>query len=246
MERYAIFLCAGRSQRFGEGDKCLALIRGKPILSYAFEAFVRTGIFDRYIFVHRDNTQKNILEKYFQDRILGNILSRVRWVLGGENRTNSVFNGLQLIREQLSSDAFVFIHDGARPLISSQNILRINGALSKECGVILAHRTTDTILLATAKDHVPFPPIADKIVFSKEQRQYCDRGKLWAIETPQAFYFPEIFKDYEQAHALQRSFSDDSSLFSGEIRILESKDFNPKITFVEDLEPVNTRLVFSE
>jgi 2-C-methyl-D-erythritol 4-phosphate cytidylyltransferase len=199
-------------------------------------AFAGAGIFDRYIFVHRDDGQKNTLETHFKSQFSADILSAVRWVRGGENRTNSVFNGLQLIGEQLSPEAFVFIHDGARPLISTQNILRINGALSEEYGVVLAHRTTDTILLTAAETRISGPNPTDPI--PRDRRQYCGRDGLWIIETPQAFYFPKIFQDHRWAHDLQLQFSDDSSLFSGAIKIIESHDFNPKITFSGDLEYV--------
>jgi 2-C-methyl-D-erythritol 4-phosphate cytidylyltransferase len=231
MKRYAIILIAGQSQRFGIGDKCLALVHGKPIVAYSFEAFRRTEIFDRYLFVYRDITQKEILEKFFQNDYSAEIRSQITWVSGGEERAFSVDNALLVIHSQFSTEAFVFIHDGARPLITAENILSINGLLSMEHGVVLAHRATDTMVEADIDGDID-----EKNITTKDQRKYLERTKLWALETPQAFYFPKIFKDYRAALQSKQRFTDDSSAFSGTIKILENKNSNLKITAPQDLE----------
>ncbi|MDR2812825.1 MAG: 2-C-methyl-D-erythritol 4-phosphate cytidylyltransferase [Puniceicoccales bacterium] len=227
MRRYAIILIAGQSQRFGTGDKCLSLIHGKPVALYAFETFRRTNIFDRYFFVYRDDLQKQALEKFFQNYYPAAVLSPITWVPGGEERVFSVYHALQVIYKQFSMEAFVFIHDGARPLITPDNIHALNASLSLERGVVLAHRVTDTIMATDAPGDS-----------TKNQRHYLEREKLWALETPQAFYFPTIFEDYKTVgHP-----TDDSSLFSGTIKILENKNLNLKITAPRDLELVQSKL----
>jgi 2-C-methyl-D-erythritol 4-phosphate cytidylyltransferase len=68
------------------------------------------------------------------------------------------------------------------------------------------------------------------------QRNYPIRETLWALETPQAFYFSTIFEDYKTAIRLERHLTDDSSAFSGTIKILENSDLNLKITVPRDLK----------
>jgi 2-C-methyl-D-erythritol 4-phosphate cytidylyltransferase len=242
MQRYAIILMAGRSQRFGEGDKCLVLVGGQPIAFYALEAFRQAGNFDRYLLVYRGESQKNLFENFIKKNYSAGELAKIVWVRGGSERMFSVFNALEYVHGQLRTDAFVFIHDGARPMITAEQILAIDGLLSPEWGVVLGHRATDTTI-ATAAENNPETDCKNPIgtahppfTISAQQRQYLRRDALWGLETPQAFYFPVIFKDYGAAIHSRRHFTDDSSIFSGTIKILENNHPNLKITAQQDLE----------
>jgi 2-C-methyl-D-erythritol 4-phosphate cytidylyltransferase len=235
MRRYAIILIAGQSQRFGKGDKCLSSVHGKPIAFYSFETFRRTNIFDHYFFVHRDDPQKQALEKFFQNYYPAEVLLPITWIPGGSERMFSVHHALQVIHGQFSPEAFVFIHDGARPLTTRGNIYELNDSLSVERGVVLAHRVTDTIMTTDVSSGSNDTIVGDR-------RQYLKRSTLWALETPQVFYFPAIFKAYEAAILAQSHGTDDSSLFSGPIKILENRNSNLKITTLQDLKLVQSRL----
>jgi 2-C-methyl-D-erythritol 4-phosphate cytidylyltransferase len=249
MERYAIILMAGRSRRFGGEDKCLAAIDSRPIVSYSFEAFHGTEIFDRYFFVHRDAAQRESLEKFFKNFYSAETLSRVAWIPGGQERALSVYGALKAIHEQFSTEAFVFIHDGARPLIRAEHILRMNALLSWEWGIVLGHRATDTMVSITPKSGNTAAKNSDSQwgkdpgqnplsveVAEMAQRHYPIREMLWVLETPQAFYFPAIFEDYKAAIRSGRHLTDDSSVFSGTIKFLKNDDLNLKITTSRDLE----------
>ncbi|MDR3317464.1 MAG: 2-C-methyl-D-erythritol 4-phosphate cytidylyltransferase [Puniceicoccales bacterium] len=248
MQRYAILLMGGRSQRFMQGDKCLTPIDGKPAFYYAFESFRKTRIFDHYIFVHRNESQKNILEKFLNNHYSPETLASIIWVLGGEERIFSVYNALQAIDKQLPAEAFVFIHDGARPMITVENIVKINKLVSIKWGVVLGHRLVDTTI-AIETSHNSYIKNETSLmedneanrssmvyIVEKAQRQYPQRDKLWALETPQAFYFPPLLTDYKAAIRSQRPFTDDSSISSGPIKILENSTWNLKITSPHDLE----------
>jgi 2-C-methyl-D-erythritol 4-phosphate cytidylyltransferase len=248
MQRYAIILMAGRSRRFGGEDKCLATINSKPIVSYSFEAFRKTEIFDRYFFVYRDTFQRKSLETFF--RHSEETLSQITWIPGGQERALSVYGALETIHKQFSTEAFVFIHDGARPLVTAEHILSMNALLSREWGVVLGHRVTDTMVTiipknddATVKNddfHWAKGPVQKALstaeITEMTQRHYPNRETLWALETPQAFYFPAIFDDYKGAIRSERHLTDDSSVFLGTIKFLENSDLNLKITTSQDLE----------
>jgi 2-C-methyl-D-erythritol 4-phosphate cytidylyltransferase len=236
MERYAIILMAGRSRRFGGEDKCLATIDGKPIVFYSFEAFRNARIFDRYFFVYRDLIQREKLEIFLKNHYSAEILSQVTWIPGGQERALSVYGALEAIHRQFTTEAFVFIHDGARPLVTAEHILSVNALLSKDCGIVLGHRLSDTVVAVSQKNGNNItqksPPNVE--VSGMGQRSYPIRETLWALETPQAFYFPAIFEDYKAAIRLGRHWTDDSSVFSGTIKFLENRDLNPKITVPQD------------
>jgi 2-C-methyl-D-erythritol 4-phosphate cytidylyltransferase len=231
MQRYAIILFAGQSQRFGKGDKCLVRVCGNPIAFYSFETFRRADIFGHYFFVHRDDSQKQVLENFFKDRYPPEVLSQITWILGGEERMFSVHGALQVIHKQFSEEAFVFIHDGARPTITVENIHNLNASLSMEQGAVLAHRATDTIMAVDMAEDID-----EKDITTRNQRRYLERTKLWVIETPQAFYFSQLFKDYCTALWSKRWFTDDSSVFSGTIKLIKNHSRNLKITYPQDID----------
>ncbi|MDR2371883.1 MAG: 2-C-methyl-D-erythritol 4-phosphate cytidylyltransferase [Puniceicoccales bacterium] len=246
MQRYAIILIAGRSRRFGGEDKCLATINGKPIVSYSFEAFRRAEIFDRYFFVYRDAAQRERLETFFKGCYSAETLAHITWIPGGQERALSVYGALEAIHEQL--EAFVFIHDGARPLVTAEHILAINALLSRERGVVLGHRATDTMVTIIPKSdnaknsdsHWAEDSVQNALstveVTERMQRHYPIRETLWALETPQAFYLPVIFEDYKTAIRSGNHPTDDSSVFSGMIKFLENDTLNLKITTFQDLK----------
>jgi 2-C-methyl-D-erythritol 4-phosphate cytidylyltransferase len=242
MQRYAIILMAGQSRRFGRSDKCLVSVRGQPLVFYALEAFCQAKNFDRYLLVYRDESQKNFFENFVKKNYSAVELAKIVWVAGGPERMFSVFNALEFVHERLRADAFIFIHDGARPMLTAAQILAIDALLSPKCGVTLGHRATDTIIAATAGNDPeidcknPITTAQPPFTISAQQRQYLRRDTLWVLETPQAFYFPAIFRDYGAAIHSQQHFNDDSSDFSGTIKILENNRPNLKITSPQDLE----------
>jgi 2-C-methyl-D-erythritol 4-phosphate cytidylyltransferase len=232
---------AGQSQRFGGSDKCLASVHGQPLIFYALEAFCQAENFNRHLLVYRDASQKKIFENFVKKNYSAGDLAKISWIAGGSERMFSVFNALEFVHRRLRADAFVFIHDGARPMITAKQISAIDALLSPKWGVVLGHRATDTTIAATAEND----PETDRknsvttqppLTISAQQRQYLRRDALWALETPQAFYFPAIFRDYSAAIHSQRHFTDDSSVFSGTIKILENNRPNLKITAQQDLE----------
>jgi 2-C-methyl-D-erythritol 4-phosphate cytidylyltransferase len=250
IKRYAIIMMGGQSIRFGQGDKCLALIQDKTVAAYSFAAFNRTEIFNHYFIVYGNDTQKDAFGKNLKSHISTDILAQISWIQGGQERTLSVWNALTFIHKNCDPEAFVFIHDGARPMITAKDILTINELLSTEYGIVLAHRVTDTTVSVTfendeqnvvSKKMEPIDTLNKALghpicTTSKTQRIYLRRGDLWALETPQVFYFPDIFRDYHRIIDSGQYRTDDSSIYSGPIHFLENDHLNLKITSAHDLE----------
>ena len=221
MPHYAIILIAGTSQRWGSGDKCLLNIGETPIAIYSLRAFISSGLFERYFFVYRDDEQRFLLQTYIEQHFPEH-MNAISWVCGGATRHHSVFRALQHITEH---ESYVFIHDGARPLLNVENLHRLDQALSPESGATLAHRVTDTILETDD---------------TSTQRNYLQRDRLWAVETPQAFYFPRLFEDYLRIMGQrEQNYTDDTSIYSGPVKLIENRHLNPKLTYPRDLALIN-------
>ena len=119
----AIIVAAGSSQRMGF-DKLFALLGEKPVIAHTLDAFERAECVDEIILVGRDD---RLIE--LQELVRRAELKKVRHVVsGGVHRQDSVRAGLNL----LAPDArYVAVHDAARPLITSEQIARVFGGLSR-------------------------------------------------------------------------------------------------------------------
>jgi 2-C-methyl-D-erythritol 4-phosphate cytidylyltransferase len=204
----AIIVAAGSSARMGDfGDKIFTDLCGKPVLQYSLEAFDKAESIDEIIVV----TNKESYYKKFHSLKLAKI---VDIVAGGADRARSVQNGLSAIK---SESGTVAIHDGARPLITSELIDRVVA----NCPAIPAIAIHDTV----------------KIVKNGYIESTPDRNMLFAAQTPQVF----DLKTYREAvgNAALGIPTDDSTFMEKigvRVKIIEGDYRNIKITTKEDLK----------
>ena len=117
MDKYTIIVAGGRGLRM-ESDipKQFLLLAGKPVLMHTLEAF-RSAIEGIQIILvlpsDQMETWESLVSKYAFE-----IDHRI--VEGGETRFDSVKNGLVFVSE----NGLVAIHDGVRPLVSKDVIIR--------------------------------------------------------------------------------------------------------------------------
>jgi 2-C-methyl-D-erythritol 4-phosphate cytidylyltransferase len=127
-------------------------------------------------------------------------------VAGGATRSESVRNALAAAPEA----TVVVVHDAARPLVTGELVRRCIEALEGFDGAIAAAPVTDTIKEVEGVRVVHTP----------------ERGRLWAVQTPQVF----------RADALRRAggeATDDAALveaIGGSVRIVEAPRENLKVT----------------
>jgi 2-C-methyl-D-erythritol 2,4-cyclodiphosphate synthase/2-C-methyl-D-erythritol 4-phosphate cytidylyltransferase len=141
-------------------------------------------------------------------------------VAGGETRQDSVRNGLA---ELSPESGVVVIHDGARPFVTPQIIASSIDAALADQAAIAAVPVTDTI-----KSSLDGRFVASTL----------DRGKLYAVQTPQTFRKSLIQSAYESAYADCCYGTDDASLVERlgvPVRIVEGAYDNIKVTTPTDL-----------
>lgn len=111
----AIVLAGGSGKRMNSDiPKQYLMLAGKPVIYYSLKAFQDNSHIDNIILV----TAEEYID-YAKENILDKTLSKVSMVVqGGMERYDSVYKGLQCIKEP----GYVFIHDGARPCISQKLI----------------------------------------------------------------------------------------------------------------------------
>lgn len=215
----AIVLAAGQGKRMGSKvQKQYLEIYGKPVLFYSLNVFQQSELIDEIILVVGENQeefcQKEIVNKYNFDKV-------VKIVEGGAERYHSVWNGLQQVEE-----GYVFIHDGARPFVTEEILLRAYETVCVEKACVVGMPVKDTI------------KIVDKNVFAKETP---NRSYVWMVQTPQVFEYALVKKAYAllmQQDSVQ--VTDDAmvveTMLGTKVKLVEGAYENIKITTPEDLK----------
>jgi len=141
-------------------------------------------------------------------------------VTGGATRSESVRIGLAHV--PLGYDAIV-IHDAARPLVPPSLFGACVSALREADGAVAAARVVDTVKEATDDGTVV---------------RTLDRGRLWAIQTPQAFRRSVLERALDVDDAVLAAATDDASLverLGGRVVVVEAPASNFKVTTAHDL-----------
>jgi 2-C-methyl-D-erythritol 4-phosphate cytidylyltransferase len=143
-----------------------------------------------------------------------------RFVIGGTERQDSVWNGL----EALSVTAeIVAIQDGARPCTTEELIAASIAAARESGAAVAAQPVTDTI-----KETADGKTIARNV----------DRSKLWSVQTPQTFRVEVIRRALLEVRTRQLHVTDDTAaceLIGQPVRLVSSAAPNPKVTLPADL-----------
>ncbi len=215
----AIIVAAGSSQRMGF-DKLFADLAGRPVVAWSVAAFQACPEVTDILLVTRPDKAADF--RALADR---EGWTKLRAILpGGAQRHFSVWNGLQAIPAPDDSTAFVAVHDGARPLVTPGTISRCL-ALAREQGAACCAA-----------------PVSDTLKRADDQRRIVggvDRTGLWAMQTPQIFSLPALLRAYRAVIAAGDHVTDETSALErlGEpVTLLNSGDFNLKITYPQDLE----------
>lgn len=157
--------------------------------------------------------------------------------MGGAERAQSVLMGLQWLVAQGHEQAWVLVHDAARPCVKVDDIARLCEQVieHKAVGGILAVPVADTLKQASlaegADTGVALSPLT-------EIQRTVDRRLLWQAQTPQLFPVIVLKQALEQALAAGHSVTDESSaleLLGFHPLIVEGRSDNIKVTRPDDL-----------
>lgn len=199
-------------------NKQYLLLDGRPILARTLQLFQDAAFIDEvYPIVPADEVdfcQREVIDRYGLDKVKGIIT-------GGAERQNSVLNGLRAL-DGCDGDDIVVIHDGVRPFVPPEVILRSVESAMAYAGAVVAVPVKDTVKSVRDGFAVETPP----------------RESLWLAQTPQTFRYGVIRSAHERAEAEGFLGTDDASLLErlGEKVHLVMGDYrNIKITTPEDM-----------
>ena len=164
-----ILLCAGSGKRTGlKYNKIFYKINNQTVYEMNISHFLEDNRCKQIIVVTKENEIEDI-KKLVSD-------SRIEYVFGGQERQDSVYEGLQKVKED-----YVFIHDGARPFLDEEIIKRNIQAVREYQACVAGMPVKDTIKISDEEEFAAATP---------------DRSKLWMIQTPQTFSYELIYQAY--------------------------------------------------
>jgi 2-C-methyl-D-erythritol 4-phosphate cytidylyltransferase len=218
----AILVAAGKGVRMGT-DKLWLEIAGRPIIAHTWKNFNDAKCVDEIILLVRDGMQKQFSELakkfHFQKPF--------RIVVGGAERQDSVWNGLEALS---SKTEIVAIQDAARPCATEKLIAATIAAARETGAAVAAQQITDTIKES-----------ADGKTISRT----LDRSTLWSVQTPQTFRVEIVRRAISAARQKNLIFTDDTAaceLIGQLVQLGPTATPNPKVTVPGDLPFIETLL----
>lgn len=181
---YALIFAGGVGSRMNSKaiPKQFLKIHGKPIIIHTIEHFDSNASIDKICVICVSgwiDYLKGLLEKYG--------IRKVSWVLpGGKTSSESQYIGLKEIATTIEhpDNDIVLIHDGVRPMITSELIDKCIDGVKEFGSAITVAPATETIIRATD----------DGIIKDTIKRSECQLARA-----PQSFYLSEILAAHERA-----------------------------------------------
>ena len=208
MNNCFIILAAGKGERFNsKTPKAYYLYKGKPLIQHSIDKA------KNYKKIHKILVVINRRHKKFIKKLN---IKNVKIVKGGKTRAESAFNALNSIKN--SNISSVFIHDAARPNFSLNLLDKLFRNLKFNKCVVPVIKTNDSVKLK-----------------NKNQILNLKRENLYLTQTPQAFYFKELFKLQKDKSS---KITDDANLFISagkKIKLINGEIKNKKITSRSDI-----------
>ena len=209
----AIIVAAGSGERFGsKTPKQFLQINGKTVIEWTIERISAAPSIDSIVLVLAADRVPEFEARRSEFPKIGSI------VAGGASRAASVMNGLSAVAEGCK---VVAVHDGARPLVSVDEIERVVKRAAETGAACLVASVTDTI----------------KSIRGSEIAATLDRDLLRRALTPQAFKPDVLRRAFELAEPGETA-TDESFLvekLGHPVAIVEGSAANIKVTHAADL-----------
>lgn len=217
----AVVLSAGQGKRMGSSvQKQYIELEGKPVIYYTLKVFQDSEIIDDIVLVvGKDQISyvKNEIVDFYG-------FTKVCMIVeGGKERYDSVWAGLQAIKEE---DGYAFIHDGARLFVNEDILRRGYETVEQYKACVAGMPSKDTVKLV------------DNDTFASETP---NRKYVWTVQTPQIFETSLIKEAYGKIMQGDcNGVTDDAMVvektMNVPVKLFEGSYENIKITTPEDLD----------
>lgn len=242
----AVVLAAGQGKRMGaKVAKQYLTIAGRPVLAHALAAFEKSPLIDAIVLVVGDEGQISYCKKEIVDAYKFQKVDII--TTGGKERYDSVWRALCAIQNggqahgggnadgglpASAREGFVFIHDGARPVVTQEILERCLDAAERYGACVAAMPVKDTIKIADEQGFTRYTPRRDLV---------------WMMQTPQTFSFPLVYEAYRRMEEGRAQWekeglriTDDAmvveTFLERKVKLVKGSYENIKVTTPEDLK----------
>lgn len=223
----AVVPAAGIGRRFG-GDlpKQYLSLHGATVMEHTLRLLLAVERLRRIVVVvHPDDDRWRGLDVFADTRIVT--------AAGGDERCDSVLNGLLHLEKLGERSEWVLVHDVARPCCPRGDIEKLLDELvSHPVGGLLAAPVSDTI---------------KRVDSARQVDETVDRAALWQALTPQLFRFPLLRDALSHCAGLGQAVTDEAQAMEAlgwRAQVVEGSRRNIKITRPEDLALAEYYLAF--
>lgn len=215
---FALIPAAGVGARMGaDCPKQYMPLAGKLMLLHVLDTFASNdAITHTFVIVSAD-------DGYIDDALAGarHLADRVTvFHNGGATRHQSVLNGLMAMRDGVSDEDWVLVHDAARPGLTGELIDRLLNELQEDdVGGLLALPVVDTLKRTNGEGRA---------------LETVPREHLWAAQTPQMFPYALLRRALQEAAAV----TDEASAIEAlglTPKLVEGSPRNFKVTLPHDV-----------
>ncbi len=217
----ALLTAAGSGTRMHQDiPKQFIHVDDKPIIVHTMEAFQKHPGIDAIMVVTLDSWMV-VLKAYAEQ--FG--ITKLKWVVpGGDTGQASIRNGLEALAKELSDDDVVMVHDGNRPLVSSEVI------------------SNSLAVFADQGSAVAVIPCTEVVFESDDGVTSCtstEREKLFRTQTPHTYRLGELLDAHHEAEKRGLPPMAASCMLMKELGrttyFSKGSEINIKITTMEDL-----------
>ena len=214
---FAVIPAAGTGSRFSAHDakQYMPLLLSTVLERSAATLLQSTSLQQLVIAIHPEDTRAASLPQ-LQD-------ARVRFVVGGQERCDSVLAALEDLQSIATDNDWVLVHDAARPCLTTAALQYLLDDVSQDAvGGVLAVPAIDTL-----------KQVADGVV-----KNTLDRREIWQAQTPQMFRFGLLLAALQSSRDKQLAVTDEASAMEAAghaVKVVEGARSNIKITYPGDL-----------
>lgn len=220
----AIIVAGGSGSRFGsETPKQFLPLRSEPLLLKTLRIFQETASIDAFCVVVPEDFIDSISAwrtKYE--------LGKMKWVIaGGDERQDSVVKGFKAI----DRCEIVLVHDGARPLVTSELMDRIVAGAREKGACVPGLHVEETLKKVASGGHV---------------LTTVDRNNYATIQTPQGFRYAILAEAIQEAKTDGFYGTDEAMLIERmgfPVCVVDGSRENIKVTTPQDLKLAEALLV---
>lgn len=178
----ALLTAAGIGSRMHQDiPKQFIHVDNKPVIIHTMEAFQKHPSIDAIIVVTLDSW-RDVLWAYANQFNI----TKLKWVVpGGETGQESIKNGLMTLKKELShEDVNVIVHDGNRPLVTTEIISDSLATFSKYGSAVAVIPCTEVVFESDngVSSHVS-----------------TERERLFRTQTPHTYRLDELLWAHEEA-----------------------------------------------